>query len=141
MYAPLRGAGGIRGLLSVVNPAVGVGEEHLQFLNAIAADIVVAYERTASHAQARDEAREARWAGQVAGACLLALGVALVLGCVLANAAVALPWGTLLSRPAVWVGVAVGAIGAILIRMMRVRTQGPDTERRRGTASRPGSSV
>lgn len=121
MYAPLRGDGGIRGLVSVVNPAVGVGDEHLQFLDAIAADIAVAFERTASHARARDEAREARWAGRVAGACLLVLGVALVLGGVLANAAVALPWGRLLSRPEVWVGVAVAAMGAILLRAIRAR--------------------
>jgi hypothetical protein len=50
----------------------------------------------------------------VAGASLLGLGVALVLGGVVANAAVALPWGTLLSRPTVWVGAAVAAMGAIL---------------------------
>jgi len=124
MYAPLRGDGGIRGLVSVVNPAVGVGEEHLQFLDAIAADIVVAFERTASHARARDEAREARWAGRLGGACLLGLGVALVLGGVVANAAVALPWGTLLSRPEVWIGAAMATMGAILIRAMRARPEG-----------------
>jgi len=124
LYAPLRGEGGILGLVSVVNPAVGVGEEHVQFLDAIAADIVVAFDRTASHARVRDEARAARWAARVAGACLLGLGVALILGSVVASAAVALPWGRLLMRPVVWVGAAVTAMGAILIRAMRARPKG-----------------
>ena len=119
IYAPLRGADGVRGLVSVVNPGVGVGDDYVQFLDAIAADIVVAFERTAQHARARVEAHEARWAGRVAGMCLLGLGGALALGGAFANAAVGLPWTDLLERPVVWVGGALAVMGLLLMRIMR----------------------
>jgi GAF domain-containing protein len=128
LCAPLRVGTGTIGVISVVNPAPeALTMEDLAFLEALASDIAVAHEKVLLYERLRGEVIGLRQAARVAGAGLLAVGLLIVGGVVLGQLAWALPLAELPARPGLWLGVALGAVGGVLLsvgrgRLVRSRT-------------------
>jgi len=92
MAAPLRAASGNIGVIEVVNPDAGsMTADELEFLQALADDIAVAYEKAALHERLHGEVIGLRQVCRVGGLTLLAVGVLAVLGTVVRHLALALP--------------------------------------------------
>jgi GAF domain-containing protein len=119
LCAPLRGTRDVRGVACVVNPASGVGPDDVRFLDAIADELVVAFDRAALLARLKDDARQARWAGRLAGLGLVGFGLVLVVGTAFRHAARALPIAEVVWRLEFWLGAALAVVGGLLLRANR----------------------
>jgi GAF domain-containing protein len=118
LCAPLRSRSGNSGVIEVVNPAASaLTTDDLEFLDALAADIAVAYEKAMLYAHLRGEVTGLRQALRAAGVGLLVLGGLLALGAFVGHMAWALPLRELPTRPGILGGVASGILGAALIAL------------------------
>ncbi len=120
LCAPLRTPSGNIGVLEVVNPpATSLKAEDLEFLEAVANDIAVAYEKADLYHRLRGEVIGLRQACAYAGGGLIALGVLFTTGVVLGHLARSLPAVELLRRPALFGGLAGVLIGVALLGVSR----------------------
>src|SRR5262249_815590 len=121
LAAPLRSARGTVGVIEVVNPSVSpLRVDDLEFLNTLASDVAVAYEKARLYARLGEEIALMRWLTRVAGVGLLVVGALLAGAAVFATLARALPLSTTLSRPALYGGMVVVGLGAVLLRATRM---------------------
>ncbi len=110
MAAPLRAASGNLGVIEVVNPDPGaMTAGDLEFLQALADDIAVAYEKAELHERLRGEVIGLRQMCQGGGLTLLAVGALAILGTLVRHLALALPL-----REVPLAAGTVGGAGAIL---------------------------
>jgi len=137
LCAPLRSQAGNVGVIEVVNPGSAArGHEDVELLDALAADIALAYEKAALHEQLRSEVIGLRRASSVAGCGLLGAGVVCCLGTVLGQMAWAQPLSELPTRPGLWVGAAAILGGSSLVAVAR-RWRGAGTRNGSQHAARP----
>jgi GAF domain-containing protein len=88
MVAPLRSASGTLGVVEVVNPeGASLGADDLAFLNALATDIGVAYEKARLHARQGAELVAIRRLARRIGLGMIGLGCALVAATAVADRA------------------------------------------------------
>jgi len=110
MAAPLRAPSGNIGVIEVVNPDPGsMTADDLTFLQALADDMAVAFEKAALHERLHGEVIGVRQVCRVGGLTLLAVGVLAILGTVARHLALALPL-----REVPMAAGAVGGAGALL---------------------------
>jgi GAF domain-containing protein len=113
--APMRSRHGPLGVVEVVNPSGGpLGPDDAEFLDALASDIAVAYEQAALLDAVRGELSAMRRVGALAGMALALVGLVLLVGALLPTVARALPWTSVLSRPAMPAGL-LALLGAALL--------------------------
>jgi GAF domain-containing protein len=121
LAAPLRSVRGAVGVIEVVNPSVSpLRADDLEFLNALASDVAVAYEKARLYAHLGQEAATMRGLARVAGAGLVGVGALLAGATVYATLARALPLNATLSHPALYGGLVVVGLGAVLLRATRM---------------------
>ena len=122
LAAPLRSRSETIGVVEVINPAGNRFEpEDAAFLEAVASDIGLAYEKAYLYAQLNQEVASLRGLTRLAGYGLLAVGGLLAGLAIVANQAVAMPWPRLLTRPGLWAGVAAALTGWALVRRGNTR--------------------
>jgi GAF domain-containing protein len=122
LAAPMRTAGPSIGVVEVMNPAPDrSGPDDVEFLDAVASEIAVAYAKAELLARLRDEAAAARRLAQLAGAVLLVLGVLAAAGATFAVAARALPLTETLARPGFLAGLVTIAAGVLVLRAVPSR--------------------
>lgn len=115
LVAPMRTEGPSIGVVEVMNPAAGrTGPEDVEFLDAIASDIAVAYAKAALHERLRQEAATLRSLVRLIGLVLLVLGVVVAGGTAFAVAARALPISRVVVQPQFLAGL-VGVIAGVLV--------------------------
>jgi GAF domain-containing protein len=120
LCSPLRTRDGNVGVLEVVNPAA----EHLQttdleFLDILASEIGVAYEKAALYRELEREVIDLRAFCRAGGLALAGLGVLFAGGATIYHRLRVLPWAELPSRRGMLLGVLCLAIGAVLIGVGR----------------------
>lgn len=123
LAAPLRTDRGPVGVIEVINPASGTfTAEDAKFLDVVASDVAVAYDKADLHAQLREEIVSLRQIARLVAVSLFAVGVLAMAGAALAHLAYAQPLATLLEQPG-FVGGLLGVIaGGALLRVARGRT-------------------
>ena len=120
LCSPLRTRNGNIGVLEVVNPGAGHLEAaDLEFLDILASEIGVAYEKAALYRELEHEVIDLRGFCRTAGVALSALGVLFALAATLYHRARVLPWSELPTRRGMLVGVLCVAIGVTLIGVGR----------------------
>ena len=120
LASPLRTRTGNIGVLEVVNPGAGHLEaSDLEFLDIIASEIGVAYEKAALYRELEREVVDLRGFCRSAGAALAGVGVLLAAAATLYHRVRLLPWTDLPARPGVLVGALCLAIGVVLIGVGR----------------------
>jgi GAF domain-containing protein len=120
LCAPLRTRQGSIGVLEILNPAVPTAPAaDLEFLEALAGDVAIAYERAALTEQLRGEVLSLRQMCTLAGAGLATLGLAYVLGAAYALLALALPLRELPARPGFSIGLVCLLAGGLLVGAAR----------------------
>ena len=116
LCAPLRTGNGNIGVLEVVNPAPGhLERSDLEFLDILASEIGVAYEKAALHRALEREVIDLRSFCRRAGTALSALGVVLALASTFYHRARVLPWAELPGRRGVLLGLLCVAVGVVLL--------------------------
>jgi GAF domain-containing protein len=120
LCSPLRTREGNLGVLEIVNPA----PEHLratdlEFLDILASEIGVAYEKAALYRALEREVFDLRSFCRFGGLALAVLGVLLAGGATAYHRLRVLPWAELPSRRGVLIGMLCLAIGAVLISVGR----------------------
>ncbi len=116
--APLRSDGGTIGVVEVVNPAPQfLGKVDLEFLETVAADVALAYERARLLHELRGEVVGLRQVVRFAGLALGGLGVLSALAALFLHLARALPVVELVYRPGLWVGLVCVGLGLVLQRV------------------------
>jgi GAF domain-containing protein len=120
LCSPLRTRNGNIGVLEVVNPAAAHLEpSDLEFLDILASEIGVAYERAALYRQLEREVVDLRGFCRAGGIALVVLGVLLAGGATLYHRLRVLPWAELASRRGLLLGVLCLAIGGVLFSVGR----------------------
>jgi len=120
LCAPLRTREGNIGVLEVVNPA----PEHLrasdlEFLDILASEIGVAYEKAALYRELEREVVDLRTFSRLAGIVLAVLGVVLAAAATVYHRLRVLPWDELPARRGVMVGALCVLIGMLLFAVGR----------------------
>jgi GAF domain-containing protein len=122
-YAGVARATGIttRALLAApINPGGGrFAPDDVAFLQAVASDIGIAYEKTDLYAQLHHEVRSLRDLTRLSGIGLVAVGILLLALATFANLAFAMPWDRMLTRPGFWVGLLTTLVGGLLVQRSR----------------------
>ena len=122
LAAPLRTEGASIGVIEVMNPSLErFGSADLEFLDAVASDIAVAYAKAELHDRLREEAATLRMLARLIGGVLLVAGIAAAAGAVLAVLARAKPFGAVMTQPALLVGLFAAAAGVAVLRVARSR--------------------
>ena len=122
LAAPLRTDGPSIGVIEVMNPGLGhSGPDDVEFLDAVASDIAVAYAKAELHDRLREEAAMLRRLAQLAGIVLIVAGVLVGAGSAFAVLARALPVGSMLVQPGLWAGVVAVVAGVVVLRSARMR--------------------
>ncbi|MBX3026183.1 GAF domain-containing protein [bacterium] len=120
LCSPLRTRRGNIGVLEVVNPGAGHLEPaDLEFLDILASEIGVAYEKAALYHALEREVLDLRGFCRSAGVALSALGVVLAAAATLYHRARVLPWEELPTRRGVLIGALCLVIGVTLIGVGR----------------------
>ena len=120
LAAPLRSARGAVGVIEVVNPSVSpLGADDLAFLNALASDVAVAYEKARLYASLGEEVAIMRGLARFVGAALIGVGGLLAGATIFGTLGRALPLNSALSRPGLYGGLVVMGLGAVLLRATR----------------------
>jgi GAF domain-containing protein len=120
LCAPLRTQSGNIGVVEVINPAdASLTQDDLEFLEALANDIGVAYEKALLYEHLHGEVITLRQACRVAGAGLVATGILVSLWAVFAHLALALPLAEVFTRPAMLIGLFALLVGVSLIGIGR----------------------
>jgi GAF domain-containing protein len=111
LAAPLRSRSETIGVVEVINPAGNRFEpEDAAFLEAVASDIGIAYEKAYLYAQLQGEVSSLRGLTRLAGYALMAFGLVTAALAIFANLAFAMPWSRLFTRPGLWAGL-LGVFG------------------------------
>lgn len=116
LCAPLRGRSDFRGVVCVVNPGTGTAPEDARLLEAIADDMVVAFDRAALFTRLTDDARQGRRIGRMVGLAMMGFGIVVALATVFGHAARALPMAEVAAGMGLWTGVALAVLGGLLVR-------------------------
>src|SRR5262249_49720543 len=117
LAAPLRSRSETIGVVEVINPAGNRFEpEDAAFLEAVASDIGIAYEKAFLYSELHQEVSSLRGLTRSAGYAVVVVGVLLAATAVFANLAYAMPWPRLFTRPGLWAGVLALVAGWSLIR-------------------------
>lgn len=115
LCAPLRTRAGNIGVIEVVNPGEGrLGRNDLDFLDALASEIGVAYEKAELYRELEHEVVDLRRFCRVAGVGLAVLGGLLGVGAAFFHRARVLPWSELPTERGIVVGGVCIAIGLLL---------------------------
>lgn len=132
MCSPLRNRASTIGVIEVINPSSGsFTQDDLEFLDALAGDIVVAHEKAQLYEHLSGEVIGLRQACRLLGWGLAGLGLALSIGAMIGHLGVSLPLRELPTRPGMILGMTSLVIGAVLVAVGRgwlVRT--PARQRR-----------
>jgi GAF domain-containing protein len=116
LCAPLRTRSGNIGVIEVVNPGEGrLGRNDLDFLDALASEIGVAYEKAALYRELEREVIDLRRFCRISGLGLSILGVLLAGTAAFFHRARVLPWSELPAHRGVLLGGLCVAIGLLLI--------------------------
>jgi len=116
LCAPLRSRDGNIGVIEVINPAAGAFvADDVEFLEALAGDIVVAHEKAQLYEQLHHEVIGLRQACRFLGWGLAAIGALLSLGATIGHLAVSLPLRELVTRPGMLTGMTAVLVGAVLV--------------------------
>lgn len=122
LAAPLRSRSETIGVVEVINPAGDrFDPEDAAFLEAVASDIGIAYEKAYLYEHLHRELTSLRGLTRIGGGGLVAVGVMLVAAAVVTNLAFAMPWTRLLTRPGLWIGVLAAVTGVAFLRRGRGR--------------------
>jgi GAF domain-containing protein len=117
LAAPLRSRSQTIGVVEVINPAGDRFEpEDAAFLEAVASDIGVAYEKVYLYAQLHQEVTSLRGLTRLGGYGLIAIGILLIATAVFANLVVAMPWTRTFTRPGLWGGLIAVITGVAFVR-------------------------
>jgi GAF domain-containing protein len=117
LAAPLRSRSETIGVVEVINPAGDrFDPEDAAFLEAVASDIGIAYEKAYLYAQLHREVRSLRGLTRIGGGGLVVIGGLLVAAAIFANLAFAMPWARLFTRPGLWAGILAAITGVALLR-------------------------
>ena len=120
LCAPLRTRRGNIGVLEVVNPgAAHLEAADLEFLDILASEIGVAYEKAALYRELEREVLDLRGFCRTAGVALSVVGVLFAAAATLYHRARVLPWEELPTRRGMLVGALCVAIGVTLIGVGR----------------------
>ena len=120
LCAPLRTRGGNIGVIEVVNPGAGRLEPRdLEFLDILASEIGVAYEKAALYREIEREAIDLRRFCRAAGVVLLLLGAVLAVGTTFYHRARVLPWSELVGARGMLGALLCLSIGALLTAVGR----------------------
>jgi len=120
LCAPLRTRGGNIGVIEVVNPGAGHLEaDDLEFLDILASEIGVAYEKADLYRQVAREVIDLRRFCRGAGVALWVLGAVLGAGALFYHRAQVLPWAEVLSERGVQLGLLCLVIGGVLFAVGR----------------------
>ncbi len=119
LCAPLRTRSGNLGVIELINAAGTPTADDLEFLEALAADIAVAYEKTLLYNRLRGEVIGLRQVCGWAGFALLAVGMLFVAGAIFSHLALALPLRELPTRSGTLIGLVLSAVGALLVGVGR----------------------
>ena len=121
LAAPLRSPKGAVGVIEVVNPSASLLlADDLEFLNALASDIAVAYEKAHLYARLGEEIAIMRWLARAVGAGLVGVGTLLAGAAVFVTLGRALPLNRVLTRRSLYGGVVVVVLGVVLLRATRL---------------------
>ena len=122
LAAPLRSRSETIGVVEVINPAGNRFEpEDAAFLEAVASDIGIAYEKAYLYAQLHQEVASLRGLTRLGAYGLIAVGVVLGAVAIFANLAFAMPWSRLVTRPGLWAGLVAVLSGWQLVRRVSRR--------------------
>jgi GAF domain-containing protein len=129
LCAPLRTRSGNIGVIEVVNPdEERLGRNDLDFLDALASEVGVAYEKAALYRELEREVIDLRRFCRLAGLGLSALGVVLTAAAAFYHRARVLPWselpgerGVILGGLCIAIGVVLAAVGSGWIVPVRAR--------------------
>lgn len=122
LAAPLRSRAETIGVVEVINPAGNrFDPEDAAFLEAVASDIGIAYEKAHLYAQLHHEVSSLRGLARIGGFGLIAIGVLLAAVAVVSNMAFAMPWDRLFTRPGLWAGVLAIVTGTAFVQRSRGR--------------------
>jgi GAF domain-containing protein len=120
LCAPLRTRSGNIGVIEVVNPGEGrLGRNDLDFLDALASEIGVAYEKAALYNELEREVVDLRRFCGLAGLGLSVLGVLVAATAAFFHRARVLPWSELPTQRGVLLGAICILIGALLVAVGR----------------------
>jgi GAF domain-containing protein len=120
LAAPLRSRSETIGVVEVINPAGNRFEpEDAAFLEAVASDIGIAYEKAYLYAQLHREVTSLRGLTRIGGYGLIAVGMLLTAAAVFTNLAFAMPWSRLFSRAGFWGGILAVVTGIAFFRRGR----------------------
>ena len=119
LCAPMRSHSGNLGVIEVINPAPGVGEDDLEFLEALANDIAVAHENASMHQKLRGDLGSLRQMCLLAGALLAGIGILIGAGTVLGRLVYALPMREIVSQPGAWTAALLVSAGGALAALAR----------------------
>jgi GAF domain-containing protein len=120
LCAPLRTRHGRLGVLEILNPRVQTTPEgDLEFLEALASDVAIAYEKAALTEQLRGEVLSLRQVCTLAGAVLATLGLVCVFAATYVLLALALPLREVTARPAFSIGLVCLLAGGLLVGAAR----------------------
>lgn len=123
LAAPLRTEGPSIGVVEVMNPAAGdVGPDALEFLDAVASDIAVAYAKAELHERMREEAATLRRLTRLVGVVLIVAGLLVTGSAVFAALARALPLASALLNPATVAGLVAVVAGIGVLGVVRRAT-------------------
>jgi hypothetical protein len=107
-------------VLEILNPRVQTTPEgDLEFLEALASDVAVAYEKAALTEQLRGEVLTLRQVCTLAGAVLAILGLVCAVAATYVLLARALPLREVAARPAFWIGFICLLVGGLLVSAAR----------------------
>jgi GAF domain-containing protein len=120
LAAPMRTEGPSIGVVEVMNPRAGsTGADDLEFLDAVASDIAVAYAKADLLDRMREEAATLRRLTRLVGVALIVAGVLLAGFAVFAGFARALPLGAVLTNPGTIAGLVAVAGGVGVLSVVR----------------------
>lgn len=116
LCSPLRTGSGNIGVLEIVNPGAGhLERSDLEFLDILASEIGVAYEKAALHRALEREVVDLRAFCRRAGLGLSVLGVVFAAAATFYHRARVLPWAELPGRRGVLLGLLCVSVGVVLL--------------------------
>jgi GAF domain-containing protein len=122
LAAPLRTERGTVGVIEVINPASGTfTAADAKFLDTVASDVAVAYDKADLQAQLEQEVVSLRQAGRLVAGTVVVVGVLVMGGATLTHLAYGAPLGTLAVRPPFIGGLLCVVAGVALFRTTRGR--------------------
>lgn len=133
LCAPLRTRSGNIGVIEVVNPAAAhLERDDLDFLDTLASEIGIAYEKAALYRAVEREVFDLRRFGLFVGLTLLVIGLLVAGGATFYHRARVLPWSQLLGERGFLIGLICLALGALFAAVGKGWIVAPRARRRPG---------